>query len=89
MADRNKGKYVLRSIPNLYVIGQTFPMTEVPTPNSRKAHTYVKNRIETFVAREFTRKDNPDRKLRVDDVFAAFPFLAEANVRKKLRVRII
>jgi hypothetical protein len=29
--------YYIRSIPHLYVVGQTYPQIEVPGPHSRKA----------------------------------------------------
>jgi transcription initiation factor TFIID subunit 1 len=43
---RKQVRWYMRDIPNLYVIGQTFPVQEVPGPHSRKITATVKNRLQ-------------------------------------------
>lgn len=74
----------MHEVPALFLVGQTFPQVEVPTPNSRKAHMFVKQRIDAYITREFRRKDNIKKRVAVDVVYESFPFLAQSNLRKKL-----
>ncbi|CAG8462424.1 9352_t:CDS:10 [Ambispora gerdemannii] len=45
---KGKTKYYIREIRNLFVVGQTYPLQEVPGPHSRKITTTIKNRLQEF-----------------------------------------
>jgi transcription initiation factor TFIID subunit 1 len=42
-------KWYLKEIPSLFVIGQTYPVQEVPGPHARKITTTVKNRLQVRI----------------------------------------
>ena len=48
---KGKSKYYVRELKNLFVVGQTFPMQEVPSPPSRKAKTIANTRIQVAAFR--------------------------------------
>ncbi|KAJ1341751.1 hypothetical protein BSLG_003646 [Batrachochytrium salamandrivorans] len=43
-----KVKYFLRDIPNMYIVGQMFPVQEVPRPQARKITQSLKQRLQEF-----------------------------------------
>ena len=43
---KGEPKYYIREIKNLFVIGQTYPVTEVPGPHSRKITNTIKYRLQ-------------------------------------------
>ncbi|KAF8140452.1 TAF1 transcription initiation factor TFIID subunit TAF1 [Boletus edulis] len=53
-------KYFLREIKNLFVIGQTYPVTEVPGPHSRKITNTIKFRLQ-IIAFKLLRKSAEER----------------------------
>jgi transcription initiation factor TFIID subunit 1 len=43
---KGKSKYYIRDIPNIYVVGQCFPIQEIPPPSSRKLVHTIKGRVQ-------------------------------------------
>ncbi|KAI1317458.1 hypothetical protein EDD11_008395 [Mortierella claussenii] len=81
----NKGetKYYIRHIPHLYVVGQTYPVQDVPGPHSRKITTMIKNRLQISAFR-FIRKD-PHSRLRFAKLVKAYPEYSEIQIRQRLK----
>jgi len=78
-------KYYIRSIPHVYVVGQTYPQTEVPGPHSRKITTLQKNRLMT-IAFKLVQK-NKDNRIKVFRLTRYFPDHNDLQMRQKLKVR--
>ncbi|KAK9762421.1 hypothetical protein K7432_011851 [Basidiobolus ranarum] len=80
---RGVAKYYIREIPYLFVVGQTYPVQEVPGPHSRKITTTIKNRLQVAAYR-FIKKD-PQHVLRVSKLAKAFPEYSEGQIRQRLK----
>jgi len=80
---QHSSRYFLRNIPNLYVVGQVFPVTEVPGPSSRKMTTVAKNRLKMVCYRLMKRKENNAISLR--DIAPHFPESNDPQNRSKLK----
>ncbi|GAA5849102.1 hypothetical protein JCM5353_002538 [Sporobolomyces roseus] len=76
-------KYYIRSIPHVYVVGQTYPQTEVPGPHSRKITTLQKNRLMT-IAFKLVQK-NKDNRIKVFRLTRYFPDHNDLQMRQKLK----
>lgn len=77
--------YYLRPISNIFVVGQTFPCTEVFGPHSRKLNTYSRNRIQIAAYRYFQKKDNPRKRVKMSTLTTLFPQFSEGTIRKWLK----
>lgn len=78
-------QYYIRSIPHLYIVGQTYPQSEVPGPHSRKVTTLQKNRLMT-IAFKLVNK-NKDSRIKVHRLTRYFPDHNDLQMRQKLKVR--
>ncbi|CAO3608510.1 unnamed protein product [Cunninghamella blakesleeana] len=76
-------KYYLRTIPAMYVIGQTYPVQEVPGPHSRKVTTTVKNRLQVVAYRIIKR--NPQHRLKMSKLAQRFPEYSDIQIRQRLK----
>ncbi|GAA6041854.1 hypothetical protein JCM8097_004508 [Rhodosporidiobolus ruineniae] len=76
-------QYFLRSIPHLYVVGQTYPQIEVPGPHSRKVTTLQKNRLMT-IAWKLCQKNQYGR-IKVHRLTRYFPDHNDLQMRQKLK----
>ncbi|GMM29699.1 histone acetyltransferase [Martiniozyma asiatica (nom. inval.)] len=76
-------KYYLRSINNLFTIGQSYPAQEVPGPHSRKVTTINKNRLKMIVFRAIN--NNPKNRIVVKDISTHFPDQTDMQNRQKLK----
>jgi transcription initiation factor TFIID subunit 1, fungi type len=77
-------RHYIRTIPRVYVVGQTFPLTEVHPPQSRKAKGYVRDRMKTAAFRRI-RKRGRGSKYAVDKMVNNFQRYHEQSLRKHLR----
>lgn len=57
----NTKKHFLRTISKLYLVGQQFPLAEIPPPQSRKITTYIRDRLKTSAFRHFRRNTRLSR----------------------------
>ncbi|GAA6024205.1 hypothetical protein JCM10207_006780 [Rhodosporidiobolus poonsookiae] len=76
-------QYFIRSIPHLYVIGQTYPQIEVPGPQSRKVTTLQKNRLMTIAFKLCAK--NKDSRIKVHRLTRYFPDHNDLQMRQKLK----
>ncbi|GAA5861842.1 hypothetical protein JCM8547_008572 [Rhodosporidiobolus lusitaniae] len=76
-------QYYLRSIPHLYVVGQTYPQIEVPGPHSRKVTTLQKNRLMTIAFKLVAK--NKDSRIKVHRLTRYFPDHDDVQMRQKLK----
>ncbi|KAL7273610.1 hypothetical protein RUND412_003514 [Rhizina undulata] len=79
----NQSHYYLRTIPNLYVVGQLFPVTDVPGPHSRKVTTAAKNRLKMVCYRVAKRKEG--KAIAVKDISSHFPENNDMQNRQKMK----
>lgn len=77
-------KYYIREIKNLYVVGQTYPVTEVPGPHSRKITNTIKHRLQ-IIAFKLLQKSAEER-LKISRLMKYFPDQNELQMRQRLKV---
>ncbi|ESK98083.1 transcription initiation factor tfiid 111 kda subunit [Moniliophthora roreri MCA 2997] len=80
---KGEPKYYLREIKNLFVIGQTYPVTEVPGPHSRKITNTIKYRLQ-IIAFKLLRKSAGER-LKISRLMKYFPDQNELQMRQRLK----
>ncbi|GMR42308.1 hypothetical protein PMAYCL1PPCAC_12503, partial [Pristionchus mayeri] len=83
---RTKQGYFIRRCPPLFLVGQQSPLFEVPSPNSKRATLFVRDFLMAFIYRLFWASNENPRRLKMEDIKAAFPHYAESSVRKRLKV---
>ncbi|KAF7981151.1 hypothetical protein HWV62_34909 [Athelia sp. TMB] len=76
-------KYFIREVKNLFVIGQTYPVTEVPGPHSRKITNTIKYRLQ-IIAFKLLRKSAEER-LKISRLMKYFPDQNELQMRQRLK----
>lgn len=76
-------RFYLRQINHLFAIGQTFPVVEVPGPNSRKVTAMGKNRLRMIVYRILNK--SPENRLLVKQVARHFPEQNDMQNRQRLK----
>ncbi|ORZ03870.1 hypothetical protein BCR43DRAFT_451500 [Syncephalastrum racemosum] len=76
-------KYYIREIPAIFVVGQTYPVQEVPGPHSRKVTTTIKNRLQVAAYRII--KKNPLYRLKMSKLAAKFPEYSDIQIRQRLK----
>ncbi|KAG5644596.1 hypothetical protein DXG03_008074 [Asterophora parasitica] len=76
-------KYFIREIKNLFVIGQTYPVTEVPGPHSRKITNTIKFRLQ-IIAFKLLKKSQGER-LKISRLMKYFPDQNELQMRQRLK----
>ncbi|ETW87080.1 hypothetical protein HETIRDRAFT_468878 [Heterobasidion irregulare TC 32-1] len=57
---KGEARYYIREIKNLFTVGQTYPVTEVPGPHSRKITNTIKYRLQ-IIAYKLLQKSNGER----------------------------
>ena len=77
-------KYFIREIKNLFVVGQTYPVTEVPGPHSRKITNTIKHRLQ-IIAFKLLQKSSEER-LKIARLMKYFPDQNELQIRQRLKV---
>ncbi|KAJ3998572.1 TAF1 transcription initiation factor TFIID subunit TAF1 [Lentinula boryana] len=80
---KGESKYYIREIKNLFVIGQTYPVTEVPGPHSRKITNTIKHRLQ-IIAYKLLRKSAGER-LKISRLMKYFPDQNELQMRQRLK----
>jgi len=81
---KGDSKYYIREIKNLFVIGQTYPVTEVPGPHSRKITNTIKNRLQVIAFKLL--KKSPGERLKISRLMKYFPDQNELQMRQRLKV---
>ncbi|CAL1694154.1 unnamed protein product [Somion occarium] len=80
---KNDTKYYIREIKNLFVVGQTYPVTEVPGPHSRKITNTIKHRLQ-IIAFKLLQKSVEER-LKISRLMKYFPDQNELQMRQRLK----
>ncbi|KAF7303274.1 DUF3591 domain-containing protein [Mycena kentingensis (nom. inval.)] len=80
---KGESKYYLREIKNLFVAGQTYPVTEVPGPHSRKITNTIKFRLQN-IAHKLLQKSAGER-LKISRLMKYFPDQNELQMRQRLK----
>lgn len=75
--------YYIRPIENLYVVGQTYPVVEVPGPHSRKITTQLKHRLQTIAFKLCARAE--DGRIKVGELLKYFNDQNEMQMRQRLK----
>ncbi|KAF8215977.1 TAF1 transcription initiation factor TFIID subunit TAF1 [Mycena galopus ATCC 62051] len=76
-------KYFIRDIKHLFVSGQTYPVTEVPGPHSRKITNTIKFRLQ-IIAFKLLQKSAGER-LKISRLMKYFPDQNELQMRQRLK----
>ena len=82
---KSGNRLLLRKCPVTFIVGQECPLQEVPNPNSKKASNFVRDFLLAFIYRLFWASTDSPRRLKMEDIKAAFPHYAESSVRKRLK----
>ncbi|KAJ3172201.1 hypothetical protein HDU88_007017 [Geranomyces variabilis] len=80
---KGESKYYIRDIPFMFAVGQTFPLIEVPRPQSRRITHTVKGRLQVATFR-YMRRD-PNRLLLYKAIVKQFPHFTEPQLRQRLK----
>ncbi|TFK30851.1 atypical/TAF1 protein kinase [Coprinopsis marcescibilis] len=80
---KGEAKYYIREIKNLFVVGQTYPVTEVPGPHSRKITNTIKHRLQ-IIAFKLLKKSQGER-LKISRLMKYFPDQNELQMRQRLK----
>ena len=73
----------LRNIDNLFVVGQQFPLTEIPLPGARKHTNAAKNRLKMIAFRKI--KHSKEGALKIGEVTHHIPSSQDLQNRQKLK----
>ncbi|EMD41835.1 hypothetical protein CERSUDRAFT_102229 [Gelatoporia subvermispora B] len=80
---KGETRYYIRDIKNLFVVGQTYPVTEVPGPHSRKITNTIKHRLQ-IIAFKLLQKSSEER-LKISRLMKYFPDQNELQMRQRLK----
>ncbi|KAI8995293.1 hypothetical protein BD414DRAFT_479130 [Trametes punicea] len=80
---KGESKYYIREIHNLFVVGQTYPVTEVPGPHSRKITNTIKQRLQ-IIAFKLLEKSS-EKRLKISRLMKYFPDQNELQMRQRLK----
>lgn len=75
------GRWVIREIPYLFLVGQLLPLEKVPSPSSNMASTYSRNRLISFVTQLLKSK----ARVLLSEIKEQFPNETEPAIRKVLK----
>ena len=77
--------YYLREIKNMFVVGQTLPVVEVPGPQSRKISTLTRDRLRIIIFKLVRASANG--RIRLSKLVRFFPGFTELQMRQRLKVK--
>lgn len=82
-----KGKLSIRRINKIHAVGQQEPHMEVMSPGAKGLQTFMINRLLVYMYREFRAAEKRGMLpwIRVDELSAHFPNIAEHFLRKKVK----
>jgi transcription initiation factor TFIID subunit 1 len=82
--NRKIGFYI-RNLNKIYLIGQQYPLIEVPIPQSKRVNLFQRDLLQIYIYRLFLQSNEIPRRIRIDDIKRVFPRLAESSIRKRLK----
>ncbi|KAI0034145.1 hypothetical protein K488DRAFT_84237 [Vararia minispora EC-137] len=80
---KNDTRYYIRDIKNVFTVGQTYPVTEVPGPHSRKITNTIKYRLQN-IAFKLLQKSAGER-LKIGRLLKYFPDQNDLQMRQRLK----
>ncbi|KZT30726.1 TAF1 transcription initiation factor TFIID subunit TAF1 [Neolentinus lepideus HHB14362 ss-1] len=80
---KGETRYYIREMKNLFVVGQTYPVTEVPGPHSRKITNTIKHRLQN-ITYKLLQKSHEER-LKISRLMKYFPDQNELQMRQRLK----
>ncbi|KAJ1903994.1 hypothetical protein LPJ81_002758 [Coemansia sp. IMI 209127] len=80
---KGESKWYVRGIKYQYIVGQTYPLQEVPAPHSRKVTTTIKHRLQVAAYRLMNR--NQYHLLQMGKLTRLFPEYSELQIRQRLK----
>ncbi|RKP21282.1 hypothetical protein ROZALSC1DRAFT_27300, partial [Rozella allomycis CSF55] len=78
-------RHYIRNIEHSFLVGQTFPLMEVPSVHSRKVSLYLKSRVQFTAWRLLKKSQSPEKSFRLPQLTCLFRETTEANIRKWLK----
>lgn len=81
---KNDTKYFIREVKNLFTVGQTYPVTEVPGPHSRKITNTIKHRLQIIAYKLLSKA--VEERLKISRLMKYFPDQNELQMRQRLKV---
>ena len=82
---KNEISYYLREIKNLFVVGQTYPLVQVPGPHARLVTNAIKTRLQMIAYRLVA--TTPGNRIKIHRIMRYFPEQNELQMRQRLKVR--
>lgn len=81
--NNKSSKYYLRKINKVLLVGQTYPVTEIPGPHARKVTAISKNRLKMIVYRVLNHSKR--KRIQVKDISKHFPDQNDMQNRQRLK----
>ena len=67
----------------MFVVGQTYPLTEVPGPQARKLTATAKHRLQSITYKLVSK--NPKKRVKIGKLLKYFPDQSEPQMRQRLK----
>ncbi|ORX74781.1 hypothetical protein DL89DRAFT_212232, partial [Linderina pennispora] len=80
---KGESRWYVRGIQYQYLVGQTYPLQEVPAPHSRKVTTTIKHRLQVAAYRLMNR--NQYHLLQMGKLARLFPEYSDLQIRQRLK----
>ncbi|KAJ1672704.1 hypothetical protein EV182_006660, partial [Spiromyces aspiralis] len=80
---KGEARWYLRSIPYYFVVGQTYPIQEIPAPHSRRVTTTIRHRFQVAAYRLMNR--NQYHLLQMNKIVKIFPEYSDLQIRQRLK----
>ena len=80
-------RYYLRDVPNLYVVGQTYPTTPIPGPHARLVTNNIKYRLQ-MITYKLVEKSHAHR-IKIHRVMKYFPDQNQLQMRQRLKEFVV
>ncbi|KAG9044313.1 hypothetical protein FS837_008364 [Tulasnella sp. UAMH 9824] len=80
---KGESRYFIREIKNLFVVGQTFPVVEVPGPHSRKITNTIKGRLQVIAFRLLGK--SKEGRIKIQRLLKYFPDENELQMKQRLK----
>lgn len=76
--------YCIREIKNLFVVGQTFPVEQIPGPHARKISATAKERTKQISFKLLMKAKG--NRMKLSKLMRYFPDTHELQMRQRLKV---
>ncbi|KAJ3102902.1 hypothetical protein HDU97_000215 [Phlyctochytrium planicorne] len=76
-------KWYIREIPHIFVVGQVYPLMEVPRPQSRKVTNTMKNRLQVLSYRMM--RNSPQQRIWYPNLIKHFVGQSEMQFKQRLK----